>query len=91
MADNVVVNASERSRLVKALFESIEQSSSLLSSDELKIAMESLRVATLETKQREELEQRRKAAEQEAKLRAEDEARRQKALRRAAKREEAKH
>lgn len=91
MADNVVLSASERSRLVKALFDSIEQSSSLLNSDELRIAMESLRVATLETKQREELEQRRKAAEQEAKLRAEEEARRQRALRRAARREEAKH
>lgn len=84
-------SAQHKSKVIETLFSAIEKANGLLSFEDLNIAMESLRVASLEAKQRDELERRRRQAEIEARKRAEEEARRQAALRRAQRREERKH
>ena len=82
-------NSANKSKVLETLFDAIKQAE-MLSYSELSLAWESLRVASLEAKKRDELERERKRAELEAKQRAEEEARRRAAFERAAKLEEKK-
>ena len=82
--DDVVARAAEKSKLLNTLFNAIKQANDYLSSDELNLALQSLKLASQEIREREEAEQRRKEAEREAKRKAEKAARERAVLQRAA-------
>ena len=81
---DVVANAAERARLLSTLFDTIKKANDFLSADELELALESLKLASMEIREKEEAERRRKQAEKEAREKAAEEAKRIAAIRKAA-------
>lgn len=57
---DVVVNATERARLLSTLFDTIKRANDFLSADDLDLALESLKLASMEIREREEAEKRRR-------------------------------
>ncbi len=80
LTDDVVLKAAEKTRLLNTLFDTIKKANDFLSSDELNLALETLKLASIEIREKEEIERRRKKAEKEARERAAEEAKRQAAI-----------
>ena len=57
---DVAAKAAEKAKLLKTFYDTIQKADEFLSADDLLVAMESLKVASMEVREKEEAEKRRK-------------------------------